>query len=405
MQTRKEIAESFFSNFKTNKLVDQNLLIPKRPLIFVPGIRTCRLAIRKEDGALDHFWPLMPHEFLLPSRVDRVFQHLDTKIRLEADDDVPIIPTGLVPFMYDGLIKSILARGYRPNSDFWIFPYDWRQSNKVSGKLLATFIEEKVSDKRDGADIISHSMGGIITRAAYTYGAPIRRTIYIACPHLGSPLAYFILHPQIDSSRFIASAYHNLSGIPPEPEDVNNAFHRRKTLYQRRKELFVKFPSMYELLPDESYFASRAMLLADGNQTMGPEDTYLKNDWAFRDEDMRNHVRDAISFKKQLGEGLPEQDVLNICGINQPTCDAINYSTYYHASVTERKSVYLMQQGFSLPYDSGQHGDGYVPILSSMALASEAMQHQRSFVQISATHGSLPNLEATTDAIGRFLTS
>src|SRR3712207_9016554 len=46
----------------------------RRPLIFVPGIRTSRLAIRKEDGSLEHFWPLMPHEFLIRAKLDRVFQ-------------------------------------------------------------------------------------------------------------------------------------------------------------------------------------------------------------------------------------------------------------------------------------------------------------------------------------------
>jgi hypothetical protein len=103
------------------------------------------------------------------------------------------VATGLIPFAYDGLIKSILTWGYKSNLDFWIFPYDWRQSNRISGHLLAKFIEEKTEGKRgdDGIDIINRSMGGIIVRVASLKGAPIRRAVYIACPHLGSPLAYF----------------------------------------------------------------------------------------------------------------------------------------------------------------------------------------------------------------------
>jgi pimeloyl-ACP methyl ester carboxylesterase len=181
----------------SSKLTDDDLLNPKRPLIFVPGIRTSRLAVRKENGSLEHFWPLMPHEFLISAKLDRVFHYLETNIPLQADDndDVKVVATSLIPFAYDGLIKSILTWGYKPNIDFWIFPYDWRQSNRISGHLLAKFIEEKTEGKYDGVDIISHSMGGIIARAAYIYGTPIRRAAYIACPHLGSPLAYFILHP------------------------------------------------------------------------------------------------------------------------------------------------------------------------------------------------------------------
>ncbi|MFL6309205.1 MAG: lipase/acyltransferase domain-containing protein [Nitrososphaera sp.] len=388
---------------------------PKRPLIFVPGIRTSRLAIRKENGSLEHFWPLMPHEFLIRAKLDRVFRYLEANIRLKADDDddnVKVVATSLIPFAYDGLIKSILTWGYKPNFDFWIFPYDWRQSNRISGHLLAKFIEEKTEGKcNDGVDIISHSMGGIIAQAASLNGAPIRRVAYIACPHLGSPLAYFILHPQIDSRRFIGSAYHDYpSSTYWQPNNDtgnnnnnNNNIERRKSLYQRRKELFVKFPSMYELLPDESYLRNRAILLTDGKPESGAEDTYLKNECAFKEKDMRSGVIKAMEFKKELGEELPQrQDVLLICGTNQMTCDTIHYRTSYQASITERRPSYLMQQGFSLPYDSGQGGDGYVPVTSAMALISGKPTYSNS-VFIPEAHTVLSNSKATIEAIGRFL--
>ena len=391
----------------SNKITDYNLLNSKRPLIFVPGTRTSRLAIRKENGSLEHFWPLMPYEFLIRAKLDRVFHYLETKIRHKVDDndDVKVVATSLIPFAYDGLIKSILAWGYKPNIDFWIFPYDWRQSNRISGHLLARFIEEKTDGKcDDGVDIISHSMGGIIARAAYINGAPIKRAAYIGCPHLGSPLAYFILHPQIDSRRFIGSAYHNYpTGAHLKPNDTNN-IEPRKTLYDRRKELFVKFPSMYELLPDESYLRRRAILFADSKPASGAEDTYLRNDWAFKEKDMRTGVINAMEFKRELGEELPEQDVLLICGTNQLTCDAIHYRTSYHASITERRAGYLMQRGFSLPYDSSQGGgDGYVPVTSAMASISGTPAYSNS-VFIPEAHAVLPNATATVESISRFLT-
>ncbi len=361
----------------------------------------------------------MPHEFLIREKLDRVFHYLESNIRLKADnnnnddeedyDNVKIVATGLIPFAYDGLIKSILTWGYKPNFDFWVFPYDWRQSNRISGQLLAKFIEQKTEGKSDyddgGVDIISHSMGGIIARAASLNGAPIRRTAYIACPHLGSPLAYFILHPQIDSRRFIGPAFHNYpSSIYWQPNDTNNV-ERRKTLYQRRKELFVKFPSMYELLPDESYLRNRAILLTDGKPENGAEDTYLKNDWAFKEKDMRSRIIKAMEFKKELGEELPQhQDVLLICGTNQMTCDTIHYRTSYHPSITERRPGYLMQQGFSLPYDSGQSGDGYVPVTSAIASVSETPAYSNS-VFIPEAHTVLSNAKATIEVISRFLTA
>jgi pimeloyl-ACP methyl ester carboxylesterase len=388
----------------SNKLSDDNLLNPKRPLIFVPGIRTSRLAIRKENGSLEHFWPLMPHEFLMRAKLDRVFQYLETKVRDKVDDndDVKVVATSLIPFAYDGLIQSILRWGYKPNIDFWIFPYDWRQSNGISGQLLARFIEEKTEGKCDGVDIISHSMGGIIARAAYRYGAPIRRAAYIACPHLGSPLAYFILHPEIDSRRFIGSAYHDYPLVAHQQNNDTNNSEPKKTLYHRRKELFVKFPSMYELMPDESYLRRRPILLADDKPTAGAEETYLTNDWAFKEKDMRANVINAMEFKRQLGEELPRQEVLLVCGTNQMTCDAIHYRTSYHASITERRPSYVMQRGFSLPYDSGQSGDGYVPVSSAMASVSGTLAYSNSVV-IPEAHAVLPNAKATIETISRFL--
>jgi hypothetical protein len=376
MDWQKDIANSVFSMHILNKLTDDNLLNPKRPLIFVPGTRTSRLAIRKEKGSLEHFWPLMPHEFLIRAKLDRVFHYLETNIRLKAndnddDDEVKVVATSLIPFAYDGLIKSVLTWGYKPNIDFWIFPYDWRQSNRISGHMLARFIEEKTEGKSDGVDIISHSMGGIITRAAY------RR-------------------------RFIGAAYHNYPSDAHWQPNVTNNIEPKKTLYHRRKELFVKFPSMYELLPDEAYLRRRAILFADGKPTSGAEDTYLRNDWAL-ENDMRTGVINAMEFKRELGEELPGQDVLLVCGTNQLTCDAIQYRTSYHASMTERRANYLMQHGFSLPYDSGQGGDGYVPVTSAMASISGTPAYSNS-VFIPEAHAVLPNAKATIEAISRFLT-
>jgi pimeloyl-ACP methyl ester carboxylesterase len=382
---------------------------PKRPLIFVPGIRTSRLAIKKEDGSLEHFWPLMPHEFLIKNKLDDVFRYLETEIRLSADDDgIPVIATSLIPMAYDGLIREILAWGYKPNVDFWIFPYDWRQSNSVSGQLLAEFIEEKIRGKwENGVDIVSHSMGGIITRAACKFGAPIRRAAYIACPHFGSPLAYFVLHPQINSQQFMSSIYPS-SYIPTvhwRSHEAAADAESRKTLYQRRKELFVRFPSIYELLPDESYLNNRPMLFADNKPIFGADDTYLRNDWAFKAREMQAGIRKAMEFKKELGEELPgnkDHDILLICGTGKLTCDSIRYQANFHISVAKRKTNYVMQRGFSLPYDSGQRGDGYVPITSAMASTSGSQEYRNS-VFISEAHVFLPNEETAAEAIGRFL--
>ena len=368
-----------------------------RPLIFIPGTRTSRLAIRNPHGSMEHFWPLLPHEFLIQKKLDRVFELLEIGITQNSDDDMPIVATGLIPFAYGGLINTILEWGYRPGIDFWVFPYDWRQSNRVSGKLLARFIE-KVGNGADGLDIISHSMGGLVTRASQRYGASFHRAVYICCPHQGSPLAYFILHPEIDSRRFIGSAYDGY----PVSTSLNNTSDTepKKSLNDRRKALFSRFPSMYELLPDDSYLAMRAVLSADGKPAFGAEQTYLRNEWGFKDKVMQTAVRDAMAFKAEISERLAD-DVLLVCGTKQITFDSINYREAYHVPLTHRPS-YVMQRGFSLPYDSGVGGDGYVPITSATASIAGSPAHKNAEM-VPKPHNAVPNAKPTTDAIYKFL--
>ena len=66
---------------------------------------------------------------------------------------------------------------------------------------------------------------------------------------------------------------------------------------------------------------------------------------------MRAYVINAMEFKRELGEELPRQEVLLVCDTNQLTCDAIHYTTSYHASMAQRRPSYVMQRGFFLPYD------------------------------------------------------
>jgi uncharacterized alpha/beta hydrolase family protein len=61
-----------------------------------------------------------------------------------------------------------------------------------------------------------------------------------------------------------------------------------------------------------------------------------------------------------------------------------------------------MQLGFPSPYDSGHHGDGYVPVPSAMASMSE-IQKYRNSVFIPEKHAFLPNAKTIIEAISVFL--
>jgi hypothetical protein len=85
-------------------------------------------------------------------------------------------------------------------------------------------------------------------------------------------------------------------------------------LEKELKDLYSKFPSMYELLPDNFYLDKKAMVFSDGQPIHGTDNTYLNNQWKFKVEDMRDNVNKAMAFKKGLGEKLPgkEDDILVI---------------------------------------------------------------------------------------------
>ena len=65
------------------------------------------------------------------------------------------------------------------------------------------------------------------------------------------------------------------------------------------------------------------------------------------------------------------------------------------------RPTYVMQRGFSLPYESGLGGDGYVPTMSAMGTVSETSAYKNTAF-IPEAHTSLPNANATLEAIADF---
>ena len=109
----------------------------ERPLVFIPGIYCSTLAINDNT-----FWP--PSKFS-SSTVRDVLDKLGTNIPTAVGEDVPVVAKHLFPSAYDVFINSMSSSwGYTPDSNFWGFPYDWRQSNEISGQMLTDFIKDKI---------------------------------------------------------------------------------------------------------------------------------------------------------------------------------------------------------------------------------------------------------------------
>ena len=90
------------------------------------------------------------------------------------------------------------------NQNFFLFPYDWRQDNRETARQFAEFINSKDPQQDHQIRIISHSMGGIITRLMLLNEQNIanrtEKFFHIASPIQGSAKAYFTLkkHPKFD---------------------------------------------------------------------------------------------------------------------------------------------------------------------------------------------------------------
>lgn len=156
---------------------------PDRPVVLVPGILGSKLCTASGEvvwGTVKSLW------------------NFD---RLELEQSGRLDPCGLVTEVqvfgplysikaYDSLLKSLQAIGYTLGKDLLIFDYDWRQSNYDTAELLAKFIETNRQAGRISTsfDIISHSMGGIVTRIYLQNNSEhlVHKVIYLATPFLGS---------------------------------------------------------------------------------------------------------------------------------------------------------------------------------------------------------------------------
>lgn len=117
---------------------------------------------------------------------------------------------------YDDLVEY-LTRQF-DHRDLTVFPYDWRQSNRVSAHRLKRWIEPMIAARRETtpgacAVLIGHSMGGLVARFYAEVldhgldgepGRVTRRIVTIGTPYQGAVKALALLangHTQIGPFR------------------------------------------------------------------------------------------------------------------------------------------------------------------------------------------------------------
>ncbi|MCI5075019.1 hypothetical protein [Oricola sp.] len=375
----------------------------KRPLIFVPGIMGSTLShadIRtvgntKRIYTGGELWPPAHHGLNSGDTMQHAIKHIGVPQK---------VPTGLIPNVYTKLIDFLVDEmGYKLDETLFIFPYDWTKSNNDSGRKFAGYVNHVIAKSPQwqqlGVDVICHSMGGLVTRAAAgLYKAPIHRTVYLASPHYGASLAYFWLHPEIalkyvDSKFFSFAAEIILSLFSPLKGD-------EASVSKAVKALIGDLPSVYELMPDAYWFHAQHLnryvvedrTLNGSGVLQSWSLTYLKNqdlrDVAkFPTPQARLLAKKAMLFKQALGPQLPGNINLVLYSADHATDEKIKVEDY--------ESGDILTNDWNDPQSTA--GDGTVPKLSATGPGFA--------VRVPGTHNGLPNARATHYWIRRFLGS
>lgn len=169
---------------------------------------------------------------------------------------------------YNILLEELRRVGYEDGVSLFTFPYDWRQPVADNGGALGSgidgFLQQAVNRpyvRTDRVDIISHSMGGLVSRAyiqSNAYGNDVRRLITLGTPHLGAPGAYLsaeglVFEPSL--MKAIASHLAKKAGYCTLIITPKNTycFVTDADLHHYIRE---RLPSVRDLFPDRRYLAA-----------------------------------------------------------------------------------------------------------------------------------------------------
>lgn len=143
------------------------------PLIVVPGVMGSRLHFTADDEYWDpdSYWRMSHWLTTGAEKVREEFTHA-AEVMSEGNGLSPELCkrgwAGVAKDFYGDFLEFLAKQrfgGYR--TPVYAIGYDWRRDNKDSGDAVAKRIEEILQiEKTDRYILISHSMGGMVTRAA-----------------------------------------------------------------------------------------------------------------------------------------------------------------------------------------------------------------------------------------------
>lgn len=185
---------------------------------------------------------------------------------------------GMAEEVYRPIIETLEALGYVEGENLFICYYNWtgESMNSVKEYLIPMINKAKEKSKSPYVDIISHSMGGLVSRAyaqSRLYNDDINRLIMISTPNLGSANAYYFWSGGEVLSRnkyknvlyrMITKMFILYAGFKYN-ENIGREFIRKEV------------PSVKELLPSNKY--GDYLILEDTNEYISINNMNIKNDF------------------------------------------------------------------------------------------------------------------------------
>jgi len=173
------------------------------PVVFVPGVMGSRLELGDVRWDPDSPMHMLRHWVVASAETTRRQLSLATDGRVmdTADDDVPPdrLPRGwggVAWGFYGQFLQYLEAQRFGSvTTPVYAVGYDWRQDNRTSGRAVATRIGEILQEQNAKRFIlVSHSMGGLVTRAMLKQDAGLAAkamgVVHIAQPALGAAVFY-----------------------------------------------------------------------------------------------------------------------------------------------------------------------------------------------------------------------
>ena len=212
-------------------------------VVVVPGILGSNLARVDACGARHEIWGTGPVT-ILRNVVTFGKRMQSLAIKPCAHPDEPedgIVATGLIGDFrlipgfigiagYDGLISRLRNDNGLSTDQVRGFPYDWRLSSRVNGRLLARFLDEEVGRWRTSrgnsdlrAVLVCHSMGGLVARwcVEREHGHElVSRIITIGTPYKGAGIALEALANGVRLPKHIGPRFDDLVRSLPSVREL-----------------------------------------------------------------------------------------------------------------------------------------------------------------------------------------